>query len=105
MNIPNAITRLFSITYPIIQAGMVWAAGLRLASAVSNCGCLGLIGSGSMKPDVLLEHIQKCRKATDNPFGVNIPLLREDAPDLISVIIEEKVDIVFSLCRQSEKIY
>jgi enoyl-[acyl-carrier protein] reductase II len=96
MNIETKITRLFNIQYPIIQAGMVWASGWKLASAVSNCGGLGLIGSGSMKPELLREHIQKCRIATDKSFGVNIPLLRGDAEELIKIVIEEGVKIVFS---------
>lgn len=96
MNLNTKITRLFNIQYPIIQAGMVWASGWRLASAVSNCGGLGLIGSGSMKPDLLREHIQKCKNATDKPFGVNIPLYRGDAEELIKTVIEENVKIVFS---------
>ncbi|MEK6551835.1 MAG: nitronate monooxygenase, partial [Bacteroidota bacterium] len=96
MEINNRITKLFGIKHPIIQAGMVWVSGWKLASAVSNNGGLGLIGSGSMKPDLLREHIQKCRVATDKPFGVNVPLLRGDAAELIKVIIEENVKIVFS---------
>lgn len=96
MNIQNRITNLFNIKYPIIQAGMVWVSGWKLASAVSNNGGLGLIGAGSMKPDLLREHIQKCKTATDKPFGVNIPLLRGDAEDLVKVVIEENVKIVFS---------
>ncbi len=96
MEINNRITKLFGIKHPIIQAGMVWVSGWKLASAVSNNGGLGLIGSGSMKPDLLREHIQKCRAATDKPFGVNVPLLRGDAMDLIKVVIEENVKIVFS---------
>ncbi len=96
MNIKNRITELFGIQYPIIQAGMVWVSGWKLASAVSNCGGLGLIGAGSMKPDLLREHIQKCRAATSKPFGINIPLLRKDIEDLIDVVIEEKIKIVFS---------
>ncbi|NJD23578.1 MAG: nitronate monooxygenase [Melioribacter sp.] len=92
----NRITKLFEIKYPIIQAGMVWVSGWKLASAVSNNGGLGLIGSGSMKADLLREHIQKCRAATDKPFCVNVPLLRRDAADLIRVVIEENVKIVFS---------
>jgi len=92
----NRVTRLFEIEYPIVQAGMIWASGWRLASAVSNAGGLGLIGSGSMYPDVLREHIQKCKAATDKPFGVNIPLLRRDAEELVRVTIEEGVKIVFS---------
>jgi enoyl-[acyl-carrier protein] reductase II len=96
MTINNRITKLFNIKYPIIQAGMVWVSGWKLASAVSNNGGLGLIGAGSMKPDLLREHIQKCGEATSKPFGVNIPLLRGDAVDLINVVIKENVKIVFS---------
>jgi len=92
----NRITTLFNINYPIIQAGMIWASGWRLASAVSNAGALGIIGSGSMYPDVLREHIRKCRAATDKPFGVNVPLLYPDIDQHIQVILEEKVPIVFS---------
>jgi len=90
------ITKLFNIKYPIISGGMVWVSGWRLASAVSENGGLGLIGAGSMKPDLLREHIQKCRTATSKPFGVNLPQLREDAPSLIDVILEENIDIVFT---------
>ncbi len=96
MKINNRVTNLFNITYPIIQAGMVWVSGWKLASAVSNNGGLGLIGAGSMKPDLLREHIQKCKSATDKSFGVNIPLLRGDVEDLVKVVIEENVKIVFS---------
>ncbi|MBL7720022.1 MAG: nitronate monooxygenase [Flavipsychrobacter sp.] len=92
----NRITALFGIQYPIIQAGMIWASGWRLASAVSNAGGLGLIGAGSMYPDVLREHIQKCRQATDKPFGVNLPLLYPDLEKHVAVILEEKVPIVFT---------
>src|SRR5210317_1099107 len=92
----NSITELFGIRYPIIQAGMVWASGWRLASAVSNAGGLGLLGAGSMYPEVLREHIQKCRKATDKPFGVNVPLLYTEIAQLMEVIVEEKVPIVFT---------
>ncbi len=92
----NRITNLFQIKYPIIQAGMVWVSGWKLASAVSNNGGLGLIGSGSMKPELLREHIQKCFKATNKPFGVNLPLLRKDADELAKVIVDEKVKIVFT---------
>jgi len=95
-NIQTRITELFNIKYPIIQAGMVWASGWELASAVSNEGGLGLIGSGSMKSEILREHIQKCKTATSNPFGVNIPLHRRDAEELVKVIIDEDVKIVFS---------
>jgi enoyl-[acyl-carrier protein] reductase II len=103
MRIANDVTRLFAITYPIIQAGMVWTAGWRLAAAVADCGGLGLIGSGSMKPELLREHIQKCRAATGKPFGVNIPLLREDAPELVAVAIEEKMNIIFTSAGSPEK--
>jgi len=92
----NRVCELFQIRYPIIQAGMVWVSGWKLASAVSNCGGLGLIGAGSMKPDLLREHIQKCKLATDKPYGVNLPLLRGDIEDLIKVVIEEDVKIVFT---------
>jgi enoyl-[acyl-carrier protein] reductase II len=92
----NRITHLFNINYPIIQAGMIWASGWRLASAVSNAGGLGLIGSGSMYPEVLREHIQKCKAATNKPFGVNVPLLYPDIDKHIEIIIEEKVPIVFT---------
>lgn len=96
MIIDNRITALLGIEKPIIQAGMVWVSGWRLASAVSNNGGLGLIGSGSMKPDLLREHIQKCKSATQKPFGVNLTLLRKDSDDLVNVILEEKVKIVFT---------
>jgi enoyl-[acyl-carrier protein] reductase II len=92
----NRITKLFAVNYPIIQAGMIWASGWRLASAVSNAGGLGLIGSGSMYPDVLREHIQKCKAATSKPFGVNVPLLYPDIDKHIQIIIEEGVKIVFT---------
>jgi enoyl-[acyl-carrier protein] reductase II len=90
------ITKLLNIKYPIIQAGMVWVSGWKLASAVSNCGGLGLIGAGSMKPELLKEHIQKCKQATVKPFGVNIPLLRKDAEDLINTGLEQNVKIFFT---------
>ncbi|MEO6962842.1 MAG: nitronate monooxygenase [Puia sp.] len=96
MSFSNAITRLFGIRYPIIQAGMVWNSGWRLASAVSNAGGLGLIGSGSMYPDVLREHIRKCRAATSLPFGVNIPLLYPEIEKHIRIAVEEKVPIIFT---------
>lgn len=92
----NRITSLFNIQYPIIQAGMIWASGWRLASAVSNAGGLGIIGAGSMYPDVLREHIQKCKAATDKPFAVNLPLLYPNISEHIQIIIDEKVPIVFS---------
>ncbi len=92
----NRITQLYGIKYPMIQAGMIWASGWRLASAVSNAGGLGIIGAGSMYPDVLLEHIQKCKQATDKPFAVNVPLLYPDTDKLMKHIIDEKVPIVFT---------
>ena len=92
----KSITDLFKIEYPIIQAGMVWCSGWRLASAVSRAGGLGLIGAGSMYPDILRENIQKCNAATDNPFGVNIPLLYPDIKQIIDIVIEEGVKIVFT---------
>jgi enoyl-[acyl-carrier protein] reductase II len=92
----NRITRLFNVDYPIIQAGMVWTSGWRLASAVSNAGALGLIGSGSMYPDVLREHIRKCKAATKKPFGVNIPLLYADVEKHMQIILDEGVKIVFT---------
>lgn len=92
----GSITQLLGIRYPIIQAGMVWASGWRLASAVSNAGGLGLLGAGSMYPEVLREHIQKCKKATNKPFGVNVPLLYPDIDKLMEIIVEEKVSIVFT---------
>lgn len=92
----NRITSLFNIKYPLIQAGMIWASGWRLASAVSNAGGLGIIGSGSMYPEVLREHIQKCKKATDKPFAVNVPMLYPDIEKLMEIIVEETVKIVFT---------
>ena len=92
----NRVTQLFGIKYPIIQAGMIWCSGWRLASAVSNAGGLGIIGAGSMYPDVLREHIQKCKSATDKPFAVNLPLLYPDIEKHIEIIIEEGVKIVFT---------
>ena len=96
MTMKNRITELLKIKYPIIQAGMIWVSGWKLASAVSNCGGLGLIGSGSMKPELLSEHIQKCKAATNKPFGVNIPLLRKDANELVNVCLDEGVKIFFT---------
>ena len=90
------ITNLLGIQYPIIQAGMVWASGWKLASAVSNAGALGLIGAGSMYPTVLKEHIQQCKAATDNPFGVNVPLMYPGIEEIMQLIIDEKVPIVFT---------
>ena len=92
----NRITSLFNIRYPIIQAGMIWCSGWELASAVSNAGGLGIIGSGSMSPDILREHIRKCMKATDKPFGVNLPLIYPQAEEHVKVILEEKIKIVFT---------
>ena len=92
----NRITELFKIEFPIIQGGMVWTSGWRLASAVSNAGGLGVIGSGSMYPDVLREHIQKCKRATQKPFAVNVPMLYPDIDKLMDIIIEEGVKIVFT---------
>lgn len=94
--IQNRVTKLLNIKYPIIQGGMVWVSGWRLASAVSNCGGLGLIGSGSMTPELLKEHIKKCKVATKNSFGVNIPLLRPDVENLVKIVIEEGIEIVFT---------
>ena len=101
--IQTRITDLFNLHYPIVQAGMVWVSGWKLASAVSNNGGLGLIGSGSMKPDLLREHIKNCFKATEKPFGVNIPLLRGDAEELVNVVIEENVKIVFTSAGHPKK--
>ncbi len=92
----NKICNLFKIEYPVIQAGMIWNSGWKLASAVSNSGGLGLIGAGSMYPDVLREHIQKCKKATDKPFGVNVPMLYPNITEIMNIIIEEGVKIVFT---------
>lgn len=92
----NKITELFNIQYPIVQGGMIWVSGWKLASAVSNAGGLGLIGSGSMYPEVLREHIQKCKKATDKPFGVNVPMLYPQIEEIMDIIVEEGVKIVFT---------
>ena len=92
----NKITSLFNIKYPIIQGGMIWHSGWRLASAVSNNGGLGLIGAGSMYPDILRENIQKCKKATEQPFGVNVPMLYPNLEEIIQIILEEGVNIVFT---------
>ncbi len=92
----NRITELFHVDYPIIQAGMIWNSGWRLASAASNAGALGLIGAGSMYPDVLREHIQKCKKATNKPFGVNVPMLYPNIEEIMNIIVEEGVKIVFT---------
>ena len=92
----NRITKLFKIKYPLIQAGMIWNSGWKLASAVSNAGGLGLIGAGSMYPDVLREHIRKCKKATSKPFGVNVPMLYPNIEEIMQIIIDEGVKIVFT---------
>lgn len=92
----NKITKLFNIQYPIVQGGMIWVSGWKLASAVSNAGGLGLIGAGSMYPDVLREHIQKCKAATNKPFGVNVPMLYPDIEKIMDIIVEEGVTIVFT---------
>tara|TARA_R100000935_G_scaffold21876_4_gene40528 strand:+ start:80257 stop:81198 length:942 start_codon:yes stop_codon:yes gene_type:complete len=94
--VENRITQLFNIEYPIIQAGMIWNSGWRLASAVANAGGLGILGAGSMYPDILREHIVKCKKATDKPFGVNVPMLYPNLEEIIQIIIEEDVKIVFT---------
>ena len=99
----NRINELFGIKYPIIQGGMIWCSGWELASAVSNAGGLGLIGSGSMYPDVLRSQIRKCKQATDKPFGVNIPLLYPDIEAHISIIIEEGVGVVFTSAGSPKK--
>ncbi|WP_417857084.1 NAD(P)H-dependent flavin oxidoreductase [Xanthomarina gelatinilytica] len=96
MFMTNRITQLFNTTYPIVQAGMIWNSGWRLASAASNAGALGLIGAGSMYPDVLREHIQKCQKATNKPFGVNVPMLYPNIQEIMDIIVEENVKIVFT---------
>ncbi len=95
-SIDNRVTRLFGIKYPIISGGMVWCSGAKLAAAVSNAGGLGLIGAGSLKPDMLREHIIKCRELTKEPFGVNVPLMSPYSKDQMAVIMEEKVPIVFT---------
>ncbi len=95
-NVENKITRLFGIRYPVIQGGMVWCSGWKLAAAVSNEGGLGLIGSGSMHPETLRDHIIKCREATKNPFGVNIPLLYPQIDEIVKIVADEKVKIVFT---------
>ena len=92
----NKITKLFDIQYPVIQAGMIWASGWKLASAVSNAGGLGLLGAGSMYPDVLLEHIQKSKKATDKPFGVNVPMLYPNIEEIMKIIVDQGVKIIFT---------
>lgn len=92
----NPICDLFKIKYPIVQGGMIWHSGWRLASAVANCGGLGLLGAASMYPDVLREHIQKCKAATDKPFGVNVPLLYPNMDEIVKIILEEGIKIVFT---------
>ena len=92
----NKITALFKIKYPIIQGGMIWNSGYKLASAVSNAGGLGLIGAGSMYPEVLREHIKKCKKATSKPFGVNVPMLYPNIEEIMKIIVDEGVQIVFT---------
>lgn len=92
----NSILKLFNTEYPIVQGGMIWCSGWELASAVSNAGGLGLIGSGSMYPEVLVDHIRKCKAATNKPFGVNIPLLYPNIEEHIHSVIEEGVKVVFT---------
>lgn len=99
----NRICKLFGIKYPIIQGGMVWCSGWRLASAVSNAGGLGLLGAGSMHPEVLREHIRKCRTATDKPFGVNVPLMYPEIENLMNLMVEEGVKIVFTSAGSPKK--
>ena len=99
----NCITKLFKIKYPIVQAGMVWNSGWKLASASSNAGILGLIGAGSMYPDTLREHIKKCKLATKNPFGVNVPLLYPNIKQIMEIIVEENVKIVFTSAGNPNK--
>ncbi|CAM4035164.1 NAD(P)H-dependent flavin oxidoreductase [Flavobacterium weaverense] len=99
----NKITELFKIQYPIIQGGMIWNSGYKLASAVSNAGGLGLIGAGSMYPEVLREHIQKCKKATSKPFGVNVPMLYPNIEEIMKIIVEEGVKIVFTSAGNPKK--
>nr|WP_264563170.1 MULTISPECIES: nitronate monooxygenase [unclassified Flavobacterium] len=96
MNKMNRISQLFNIKYPIIQGGMIWNSGYKLAAAVSNAGGLGLIGAGSMYPEVLREHIQKCKQTTDKPFGVNVPMLYPNIDEIMNIIVEEGVKVVFT---------
>jgi enoyl-[acyl-carrier protein] reductase II len=103
MDFSNSITRLFNIRFPIIQAGMVWTSGWQLAAAVSNAGGLGLIGSGSMYPDQLREHIRKCRLATNAPFGVNIPLIYPDIENHMEIVLTEKIPIIFTSAGNPDK--
>jgi len=100
----NKITNLFKIKYPIIQGGMIWCSGWELASAVSNAGALGLIGSGSMTPEILQEHIKKCKAATNKPFGINLPLIYPFAEDHINIILKKSKNY-FYFGRKSKKIY
>jgi len=99
----NKITSLFNIQYPIIQGGMIWNSGWKLASAVSNTGGLGLIGAGSMYPEIFREHIQKCKKATSKPFGVNLPMIYPQIDELIDIILEEKIKIIFTSAGNPKK--
>ena len=101
----NRITDLFGIKYPIIQAGMVWCSGWKLASSVSNGGGLGLLGAGSMYPDTLQEHIQKCKNATSKPFGVNVPLMYPQVEEVMEIIIRNKVPVVFTSVFEKQRIY
>lgn len=100
---PNKITSLFNIKHPIIQGGMIWNSGWKLAAAVSNSGGLGLIGAGSMYPEVFREHIQKCKQATDKPFGVNLPMLYPQMDEMIKILLEEEVKIVFTSAGNPKK--
>ncbi len=99
----NQITALFGIRYPLIQGGMIWVSGWRLAAAVSKAGGLGLIGAGSMYPDILRQHIHKVKSATDKPFGVNIPLLYPDIEEIMQIVVEEKVPIIFTSAGNPKK--
>ena len=99
----SRISKLFGIKYPIIAGGMVWCSGWRLAAAVSNAGGLGLIGAGSMTPEVLREHIVKCRQATDKPFGVNVPLMKPNSAEMMEVIAQEHVPVVFTSAGSPKK--
>lgn len=99
----NKITELFGIKYPIIQAGMIWCSGWELASAVSNAGGLGLIGAGSMYPEILREHIRKCKAATNKPFGVNLPLIYPQMDEIVDVVVEEGIKIIFTSAGNPKK--
>jgi enoyl-[acyl-carrier protein] reductase II len=103
IDMANRICELFKIKYPVVQGGMIWCSGWELAAAVSNAGGLGLLGAGSMKPDLLKEHIDKVRQATDKPFGVNIPLISPYADELIQVVVKEKIPIVFTSAGSPKK--